>query len=135
MKRLFILTVFFLLAVVGCKISGIPDDTGPIAYQTQILKAYAVPNTVAPGDTVQCVCIIADSTNKNFKYYWSVSPGGTFTGGKKTTFGGVVSYVTSSNHIKWKAPNKIGANYFEVDVDDSSSGLGIPSTAFSVAVK
>jgi len=56
MKRRFLFILTFVLGFTGCKISGSPDDTGPLACQTQIIVAHAVPNTVAPGDTVRFVC-------------------------------------------------------------------------------
>ena len=136
LKRRVLIILLFFVAEAGCKIkiNAYEDYGGPIGYQTNILAAYATPNTVAPGDTARFVCIIRDSTNSKFKFYWYI-PNGTPIGGKKTTFGGLVSYVTSINQIKWKAPNKPGAYDFEIDVNDSSSDLAIPNKGFEITVK
>ncbi len=69
MKRLIWSCVALLVFLASCSLKGF-NDTGPIAYQTEILDAYAIPKTVAPGDTTQFVCIIADSTNNKYKFYW-----------------------------------------------------------------
>ena len=70
-RALFI--IFFLLGFSGCKISGPKTSTGPLANQTAILSAKAVPDIVAPGDTVQFICRITDSTNTKFRFYWYIS--------------------------------------------------------------
>ncbi len=81
MKRLIWPYVGLLAFLISCSLKGF-NDSGPIAYQTEILAAYAIPKTVAPGDTTQFVCIIADSTNNKYKFYWFI-PDGTPIGGEK----------------------------------------------------
>ena len=48
MKRILIIAAFLLLAETGCKLRGYGESGGPYGYQTQIVAAYAVPDTVAP---------------------------------------------------------------------------------------
>lgn len=130
-------TTFLLLAETGCKLKGFGDSGGPIAYQTQILNAYAVPSTVAPGDTAKFVCVIADSTNKNFRFYWCIHQG-THIGAIDTVkdlYVGCPAYVTSRNQIKWKAPDKPDEYDFEVQVFDTSLDLAAVDATFSVIVK
>ena len=87
LKRIPFITFLFLFTTLGCKISGPKTSTGPLANQTAILSAKAVPDIVAPGDTVQFICRITDSTNTKFRFYWYIFYGTTI-GGKDTTYGG-----------------------------------------------
>ncbi len=123
----------FLLGFAGCKING-PNDTGRESHQTIILSARAIPDVVAPGDTVQFVCRIKDSTNTKFRFYW-YTPNGTPIGGKDTTYGGLRVRITSENRIKWKAPDKSNVYDFEVFVDDGDTLLLPVDEAFSVTVR
>ena len=98
------------------KISGFgTSNPGDLPDQTTILSAYAVPNTVAPGDTALFVCNISDSTDSTFKFYWYMPSIGTYIGGKDTTYHGVKCFYSSENHIKWKAPSNPD-NYIVINV-------------------
>ena len=134
LKRIPFITFLFLFTTLGCKISGPKTSTGPLANQTAILSAKAVPDIVAPGDTVQFICRITDSTNTKFRFYWYIFYGTTI-GGKDTTYGGLGAYVTSVGRIKWKAPDKLQAYDFEVTADDGDPDLVPVDEAFSVTVK
>jgi len=136
MKLVILIAVFFVLAEAGCKISG-AGESNIVGYQTQILKAYAVPSTVPPGDTARFVCVITDSTNSRFKFYWCIHQGSPIGAidTVKDLYVGCPAYVTSRNQIEWKAPDKPNEYDFEVEVNDTSSDLAPVDATFSVIVK
>jgi len=127
--------LLFLFAETGCKLNvGGRSNPGDPPDQTRILKAYAVPSTVAPGDTVECFCIISDSTNTRFKFYWFAARG-TLIGGIDTTYHGLGGHMTTVNRIGWKAPNIPDGYDFEIIVDDNSQDSLATDATFSVLVK
>ncbi len=135
MNRIILIMLLFLFVETGCKLNvGGRSNPGDLPDQTRILKAYAEPSTVAPGDTVECFCIISDSTNTRFKFYWYI-PRGTPIGGKDTTYYGSGVHMTSVNRIKWKAPNLSGGYDFDITVDDNSQDSVAAEKTFSVSVK
>jgi len=137
MKQVILIAVFFVLAEAGCKIKIYgPGESngGDLPPQTRVLKIYAVPDTVAPGDTAQCVCIITDSTNSRFKFYWYI-PRGTPIGGKDTTYYGTGVHMTLGNWIKWKAPNKPDLYDLNVTVDDGNQDSVAVEDGCQVIVK
>ena len=67
--ELFILAIFFIW-ISSC--SGLGPDPDPVP-QTQVLAINLYPDTVAVGDTVLIDCIIKDSLDKSFKFYWDLS--------------------------------------------------------------
>ena len=139
MKRTLLITVCILLAIMGCKlkISGF-DTTSPgdLPPQTTIISAYAVPETIAPGDTSMFVCNISDSTDSTFKFYWYMPSVGTYISGRDTTYYGDKVFYTTGNHIQWKAPNKPD-NYIiiNVTVDKGSKDAVAVDANFSVVVQ
>jgi hypothetical protein len=118
MKRTLLIAVIILIAITGCKLGNLgfsttnPGDLPPV---TTILSAYAVPDTIAPGDTSLFVCNISDSTDSTFKFYWYMTSAGTYLGGRDTTFEGNKTFYTTENHIQWKAPGK-PYNYVTIEV-------------------
>ncbi|HKI45053.1 MAG TPA: hypothetical protein VKA08_06940 [Balneolales bacterium] len=125
------------LAEAGCKIKIYgPGESngGDQPPQTRILKAYATPSTVAPGDTAQFVCVIADSTNTKFRFYWYIYHG-TPIDGTDTTYGGDGVYMTLGNQIKWKATSQPDSYSFEITVDDGSKDSIWVNGVFDVTVK
>jgi len=136
MKRTLLITVCILLAIIGCKPSGYGSGGPDLpTYQTTILLAYAIPQTVVPGDTALFVCNISDSTDSTFKFYWSNITPGTPIGGRDTTYHGVMAFYTSENHIKWKAPSKPYTYTIEVTVDNGSKVNYEVDTSFDITVK
>ena len=119
------------------KISGFGTTSpGDLPPQTTIISAYAVPDTVAPGDTSMFVCNISDSTDSTFKFYWYTPSVGTYIGGSDTTYAGDKAFYTTENHIKWKAPSKSDNNItINVTVDNGSNNAVGVQTNFSITVK
>ena len=85
--ELFILAIFFIW-ISSC--SGLGPDPDPVP-QTQVLAINLYPDTVAVGDTVLIDCIIKDSLDKSFKFYWDLSSPIE------------VDSTIYGNRIKWKA--------------------------------
>ena len=67
MKRLIWPYVGLLAFLISCSLKGF-NDSGPIAYQTEILAAYAIPKTVAPGvqPNLCALLLIVPTTSINF---------------------------------------------------------------------
>ncbi|WP_138432015.1 hypothetical protein [Fodinibius saliphilus] len=91
-----LLAMLVLFLVANC---GTGPDPEPIP-QTEILEIRLTPDTAAVGDTVLIHCVIEDSLDERFKFYWSLDEerlipiNGTITGPK----------------IRWKAS---GFEYLE----------------------
>lgn len=135
-KYWFFLVIMALVTACG---SG-PTDTGPEYYppQTRILKIIVRPDTVAPADTATITCIIADSTNKRFGFYWQFNRYGNKgipLGGIDTTYQGESVFLTYSNHIKWIAPEVNRGYLFGIIVDDGSTDSAAVTGAFSIFIK
>lgn len=92
-----------------------PSDSGGDQYyppQTQILNVKVQPDTVAPGDTASFTCVISDSTDKRFNFYWAIDAGVVIGAEKQNADNN--QYVSEENRIKWVAPNK--SNYYTLGV-------------------
>lgn len=70
------------------------DDLRPL--QTRILRVEVDPDTVAVGDTARFTCIIADSLDEGFTFYWS------FGAGEPR------GAVTEDSTVLWRAPGSPG---------------------------
>lgn len=68
---------------VGCTLGTPEPDSIP---QTKVLSIELYPDTVAVGDTVLIHCIIEDSLDSRFKFYWGfgspIPVNGTINGSK-----------------------------------------------------
>ena len=131
---------FILVVIVGMLLYGcnfLPNDTGGdeiLPPQTTILDVRVEPDTVAPGDTASFTCIIEDSLDKSFKFYWLVDVG--------TALNGEVSdpdypsiYKTIDNSISWLSPQAKGLYSLEIAVNnDSEDSVGV-RTSFSIVVE
>ena len=105
MKWILFISITLLAVVSGCgHFPGAPDSGGTENRppQTQILKAYAVPDTVAPGDTARFVCVIKDSTDNRFKFLWYIGQGKVLDAEYSNTYNG---YVSNTNTIKVGSKN------------------------------
>ena len=138
MKKIYWFFLVIMTLVTACG-SG-PTDTGPEYYppQTRILKIIVQPDTVAPADTATITCIIADSTNTRFGFYWQFNEYGNYgtpVGGIDTTFEGNHVTLTYSNHIKWIAPEVNRGFEFGLWVDDGSRDSAAVEGTFSIFIK
>jgi len=127
--------LLFLFAETGCKLNvGGRSNPGDPPDQTRILKTYAIPSTVAPGDTAKFVCVIADSTNARFRFIWFV-PNGTALSGEHILYPYNPAYKTVKSILLWKAPSKPDLYDFAVTVDDSAKDSVSVEGGFQVIVK
>jgi len=121
--------------VSGCgHFPGAPDSGGTENRppQTQILKAYAVPDTVAPGDTARFVCVIKDSTDNRFKFLWYIGQGKVLDAEYSNTYNG---YVSNTNTIKWEAPIKEGSYSCDVYAYNGSKDSVSVDDVLQITVK
>ena len=112
-----------------------PIDTGGDQIrppQTEILKVVVLPDTVVPGDTAKFACIIKDSLDKKFKFYWQSIYNGQFIN-EDEYHKPDNSYITYSNSIEWIAPSYKGNVIIQVTVDNGSDSLYVRSL-FSIYV-
>ena len=134
---LFVTTLLLAVLLYGC---GLPSDGGGpqiLPHQTEILEVRVQPDTVAPADTASITCVITDSTDTRFKFYW-VSGDGKVLGAKLIDGGLGSDYEYgsgSSPSIKWIAPDKSDTYSFLVSVDNGSSDSTSVNQNFSVIVK
>ena len=130
MRRNLILTLAccFALAsallVAACDITGTGgdnpgNDLRPL--QTQILRVKMDPDPVAVGDTVRFTCVIKDSLNAQFTFYWS------FGAGEPR------GAVTEDSTVQWFAPNQSGMYTHSVTADNGTRDRS-PSKQFIVTV-
>ena len=130
---LFVTALLQVVLVYGC---GLPSDGGGpriYPYQTEILDVQVRPDTLAQADTAQITCVITDSTDSRFKYFWVIN-NGKVVGAK--LYGCCGEYTTgNSPSIKLIAPEKNGTYYFLVSVDNGSSDSTSVNQSFSVTVK
>lgn len=105
-----------------------------ISPQTHILDVLVEPDTVAPQDTATFTCIIEDSTDKRFKFYWVIDSGVALSG-EVTDPEYPSRFRTDNNKMRWKRPQKLGFYSFEVTANNGSKdSLGVRSS-FSIVVK
>jgi hypothetical protein len=125
------------LAVFLIQACGFPADSGgdQTKYtQTKILNIKVQPDTVAPGDTASFTCIIEDSTDNRFKFYWAIDKGEVLNGTPEDPDYPTI-FTTESNRTNWKAPNEEGFYSFEVTANNGSEdSLGVRSS-FSIVVE
>ncbi|HKI46381.1 MAG TPA: hypothetical protein VKA08_13715 [Balneolales bacterium] len=103
----------------GC--GGLPPDGGgdkATAYQTRILEVKIQPDTVAVGDTARITCVIQDSTDKRFQFFWDFSRGKVLHAKYDSAFQGYTS--GHSNYVFWIAPDLKGSFSNDVTVDNGS---------------
>ncbi|HKJ32495.1 MAG TPA: hypothetical protein VKA34_11740 [Balneolales bacterium] len=74
MIRILGLCVLVVILLESCGVG--PGSGGETEYppQTKILRIDLTPDTVATRDTVLIHCVIKDSLDKRFKYYWGMGP-------------------------------------------------------------
>lgn len=133
-NRILLLCVTALLLAVllyGC---GFPIDSGDDiqSLQTKILKVLVQPDTVAPGDTASFTCVIKDSIDTRFKFYWLIQYGKV----EGAIQYGYYDYKSgNSRSIKWIAPEKSDTYNFEVTVDNGSADSSWVKKSFSITIK
>ena len=120
-----------LLHACGMYNDGGGDQEHP--PQTQILDVKVQPDTVAPGDTASFTCIIKDSTDKRFKFYWVVDTGEVIGAEKQNV--GSNEYVSEGNYIKWVAPNKRDQYLLGVIVNNGTKDSVEVREGFLIVVK
>jgi hypothetical protein len=124
------------LAVYFIQACGFPADSGGDQTknpQTKILDIEVQPDTVAPGDTASFTCIIEDSTDNRFKFYWVIDAG-EIIGAEKAP-GENDQFISDSSHVKWIAPNE--TNYYTLGVfvtNGSKDSVGVRE-GFSIEVE
>jgi len=118
----------------GCSLPAGSTDPGDkwAGYQTHILQVKVQPDTVAVGDTARITCIIQDSTDKRFKFYWRFSRGKVL----HAKYDSVIHEYTSghSNYVFWIAPDLNGSFGNGVTVDNGSDSTPV-SEGFGLYVK
>ncbi len=92
MKRLIWFCIVMIALLEACGSGEGPDTYYP--PQTRIVRIDLTPDTVATRDTVLIHCVIKDSTDTRFKYYW---------GFQKDTI--AVNGTTTGPYIRWIAPD------------------------------
>src|SRR5690554_4238466 len=104
------------------------------AYQTRIIDVLVVPaDTAAPGDTLTFICIIEDSLDTRFDFYWSIKYGmaldAEFIDNQP-----VPVFLTNENMIKWIAPNEDGFKSFTVRANNYSNDSIVAEKSFTLIV-
>ncbi len=130
----FLSAILMAITLYSC---GFPTDTGGDQSrppQTKILKVLVQPDTVAPSDTAAFTCVITDSMDSRFTFYWFIGFG-KVEGAKLIGIGNVEYTSESSWSIKWIAPDKSDTYYFLVSVDNGSSDSVSVDKNFSITVK
>jgi len=115
---------------------GMYNDGGGDQYhppQTKILDVKVQPDTVAPGDTARFTCIIKDSTDKRFKFYWYIDQGEVLNA--KMFDDKPIVYKTKVNNVQWIAPNKSGFHSFTVLTDNGSKDSVSVDESFVIIVE
>lgn len=141
MRRQLLSTINALLAtiliVVLLHACGFPADSGGDQErppQTRIIDVLVQPDTVAPGDTASFTCIIEDSLDKRFKFYWVIDSGLALNG-EITDSDYPSRYRTDNNSMKWESPQEAGFYSFEVTANNGSKdSVGVRSS-FSIVVE
>lgn len=114
------LTALLLAALLyACRLpadSGGDEEHPPL--QTKILDVKVKPDTVAPGDTASFTCVIEDSLDKRFKFYWLIDKGQVL--GAEFIGGNYSAYKSNTNSIRWIAPNLNTYYHFTVYADNGS---------------
>ena len=133
--RLLPVLLFGSLWLAGC--GGLaPGSTDPgdkaMPYQTRILGVKIQPDTVAVEDTVRVTCIIKDSTDKRFLYFWDFSRGKVLHARYDFEFQGYTS--DTSNYVFWVAPDLNGSFSNDVTVDNGSDSTPV-TQGFGLYVK
>jgi hypothetical protein len=113
-----------LLALSGCGFVDDPDVPEERPLQTTILAVRVEPDPVVVGDTARFICIIEDSLDTRFRFFW-------FIGGPG---GGIRS--TTTNYFDWVAPEVSDTTTFThgVEVDNGSPDSASVSKSFKVIV-
>lgn len=105
---------------------------GPDTYyppQTRIVRIDLTPDTVATKDTVLIHCVIEDSTDTRFKYYWRLGKGTLPVNG--TLNGPYIKWIATDFNIPTGSTFVTSAG---VAVDDGSSdSLGV-TKSFDIPV-
>ena len=130
---LFLTALLLVVLLYGCNLP-LGDSGGDQIHppQTKILEVWVQPDTLAPADTASFTCIIADSINTRFKFYWLIQYG-KVEGAIKY---GYYDYKSgNSPSIKWIAPEKSDTYNFEVTVDNGSADSAWVKQNFSITVK
>ena len=94
MRRIIWFYIIFLALLGACNfgVGQEPEDEYP--PQTRIIRIDLTPDTVATRDTVLIHCVIEDSMDSRFKYYW---------GFQNDTI--AVNGLTTGPYIRWITPD------------------------------
>ena len=132
---LFLTALLLVVLLYGCNLP-LGDSGGDQIHppQTKILEVRVQPDTVSPADTASFTCIITDSTDSRFKFYWLIRSGK--VEGAKLIDAGYSEYDSGRyRSIKWIAPSKSDTYSFEVIVDNGSTDSVGVERSFSITVK
>jgi hypothetical protein len=128
-------TAFVLLVLLhGC--FNLPSDSGGDQYyppQTKILNVKVQPDTVAPGDTASFTCIIEDSLDKRFKFFWYVDVGKVLDA--ELFDDEPIVYETEINKVQWVAPQESGFYGFTVLTNNGSEDSISVDKSFVIIVE
>lgn len=93
--------------------------------QTRILRVEILPNdTLAPGDTATFRCIIADSLDSRFEFFWALDGDGNPD-----------AIVTDNNQINWVVPSNTRSYRHSIRVGNGSEDSASVFKEFTVEVQ
>jgi hypothetical protein len=128
--------IFSLLIISGIGACDIYSDGGGDKEQppqTRIIDVLVEPDTVAPGDTASFTCVIEDSLDTRFKFYWYVDTGQILDA--ELFDDNPVVYETNVNDVLWVAPQELGFNSFSVRVNNGAEDSVSVKTSFVIVVE
>lgn len=121
----FLTTLLLILILASCNLY---EDFPPPAEkppQTRMLRVEILPSsTLAPGDTAIFRCIIADSLNSKFTFYWALD------GDNNPD-----DIITDDYEVVWIAPSQTRTYGHLVSIDNGSKDSAAVSKEFEVTVE
>ena len=115
------LVMSVVIGTIGSGCTTYPEPPPP-PPQTDILRVEKEPNPVATGDTATFTCVIEDSTDERFRFYWTFH----FSADQDT--------VTKENKAKWIAPDTSGVFNHGVTVNNGVQDSMPPGRSFNIEV-
>lgn len=104
------------------------------AYQTRIIDVLVLPgDTAASGDTLTFICIIEDSLDTRFNFYWYIDEGQVLDA--KFVDDLPIYYITEINSVRWVAPQKPSFYTFGVFVNNGSKDSLSVDAGFHVIIE